>query len=509
MQWEGVVLLNVTCNLCGSVEVKHCTAFVDKSGASVNLGVCIICEAIQPEYSIIDPRRALRQQTSFHESWWKDSTEEVLDEELANLKDLVSVLKAYLGPPAEDNVVLEIGAGRGGLLKALLDSGYNAKGCEPATELVELARKFYSLAPDVLFDLTANDFIEDIVSELPVKPNSFILWHVLEHVENPLSLLEKLARLLKDDGCILLQLPLLKIDYVYPEHYYFVSHRTSKFIANSIGLVLDDIEYDVDNLFATICLRKTSSVTDEEFRFLGLAELPTPLAQGILLREASLSSQKDLLEERMDAIRSMEQMIIERDGSLSSQGDLLEERMEAIRSMEQMIIERDESLSSQKDLLEERMDAIRSMEQMIIERDGSLSSQGDLLEERMEAIRSMEQMIIERDESLSSQRNLLEERAKSLESMERMIADQKHKSAEQNATIENLEIKLKQVELQCEHQKLHIQDIEQKSADREAVVKSLEVLVTDHAKIVADLEGVISEIEAKPLYKLLHRIGLF
>ncbi|MBC2884666.1 methyltransferase domain-containing protein [Ochrobactrum sp. CM-21-5] len=439
--------------MCGSDNVEHYTAFFDKNNAETNLGLCSICQSIVPEYNIIESESAIKQQTKFHEVWWKDTTKEELENDLNSLHELVKFLGMYLGEPAEKNVVLEIGSGRGGLLKALIDAGYNAIGCEPASKLVDLARRFYSLPPEILFELTADRFIDDVVSTIDTKPRSVILWHVLEHVKNPLLLLKKLAAVLDDDGSIILQLPLLKKDYVYPEHYYFVSHETPNYIANKLGFTVGDIKYDADNLFVTICFLKSPGANRVNGGFLYEGVVPNPLAQGLLLRDEAISRQQYLLKERMIAIQSMEQMIIERDITIKEQQSLLDSHHEAMISMERLIDEKSQTIADHVSLLGEHDTAVGAMKKHIHDRDVQI--------------------------------------------------------AEQNKIIGDLVAMRQTTERRLEKLQLEVDGLQELNVNQEGLIRSLEASVNERSAEVVKIKKEISEIEARAAYKLLRRIGLF
>jgi SAM-dependent methyltransferase len=94
--------------------------------------------------------------------------------------------------------VIEVGAGRGGLLAALRAEGYDAVGIEPspAASRAAIARGL-PVQPLAL---------EDAVFP-PGEADLVVLWHVLEHLEDPGDSLERVQRWIKPDGRLVVAVP--------------------------------------------------------------------------------------------------------------------------------------------------------------------------------------------------------------------------------------------------------------------------------------------------------------
>ena len=76
--------------------------------------------------------------------------------------------------------LLDIGSGVGAFMKLALDYGYHVQGADVSAWACDYA---------------------------PVSFDVITLWHVLEHVENPVELLKKVNLLLKEDGLLALEVP--------------------------------------------------------------------------------------------------------------------------------------------------------------------------------------------------------------------------------------------------------------------------------------------------------------
>lgn len=96
--------------------------------------------------------------------------------------------------------VLEIGCGSGYLLNRLKGAGWDVKGMDLSSMLVEEIKKRLGL------DVIVSDFME---YEIPddKKFDLVILRHVFEHLPDPMKAIKKMGGLIKEDGYILMEFP--------------------------------------------------------------------------------------------------------------------------------------------------------------------------------------------------------------------------------------------------------------------------------------------------------------
>jgi SAM-dependent methyltransferase len=95
--------------------------------------------------------------------------------------------------------VLDIGCGRGLLLNQLRKLGWRVMGTELSDGAARFAREVLQL------DIKVGD-----VGRLGLEEGSFdavVLWHVLEHFEDPTNLLREVARLVRPGGFVLVAVP--------------------------------------------------------------------------------------------------------------------------------------------------------------------------------------------------------------------------------------------------------------------------------------------------------------
>ncbi|MCE9604841.1 MAG: class I SAM-dependent methyltransferase [Planctomycetia bacterium] len=122
--------------------------------------------------------------------------------------------------------VLDIGCGRGLTLATLRERGWEVEGVELSSTAAQHARDHLKL------NVTLGGF--DPTRYADSQFDAVIIWHVLEHVPDPLPALEGIARILKPGGVLALAVPnsagwqakLTKYDWFHldlPRHYWHFS----------------------------------------------------------------------------------------------------------------------------------------------------------------------------------------------------------------------------------------------------------------------------------------------
>jgi SAM-dependent methyltransferase len=103
-----------------------------------------------------------------------------------------------LGPLPTAARVIEVGAGRGRLIAALRAKGHDAVGIEPAS-----ASSREAISRGLPVERLA---LED--ADFPTgEADALVLWHVLEHLEDPHAALEQVRGWVKADGRLVVALP--------------------------------------------------------------------------------------------------------------------------------------------------------------------------------------------------------------------------------------------------------------------------------------------------------------
>ena len=98
-----------------------------------------------------------------------------------------------------DGRLLDVGAGIGLFVREAVDAGFDAEGIEISGHAVRTGSARLNVR------LTAGDLLD-----IPIPADSFdvvTLWHVLEHLPNPASVLQAIHRILRTNGLLLIAVP--------------------------------------------------------------------------------------------------------------------------------------------------------------------------------------------------------------------------------------------------------------------------------------------------------------
>lgn len=230
---------NPLCGFCGEALDQ-----ASQSVASIQmltqggLFVCENCHAIST-HKISHKDLGPRGQAIFHELMFGSAPTD-LSSYIKDAKLLRRVIKndypTYFGNKKSE-LIFEVGAGRGSLLKALHDEGYSAIGCEYSTKLVDAGRAAYEFPNEILFQLNAWD-LPEYMHRNSIRPTVLVFWHVIEHIDNCFSLLDPLVKACAEKVTLIFQTPLPVPEYVYPEHLFFPSTETYHYIAEHLGLAV-------------------------------------------------------------------------------------------------------------------------------------------------------------------------------------------------------------------------------------------------------------------------------
>jgi ubiquinone/menaquinone biosynthesis C-methylase UbiE len=96
--------------------------------------------------------------------------------------------------------VLDIGCGRGLMLKYLKDSGWRAEGVEYSQDLSNAAKRSYGIDVHVAQNIEECKFLDNTY-------DAVTMFHVLEHVPNPKKTLQEIYRILKPGGVCIIEVP--------------------------------------------------------------------------------------------------------------------------------------------------------------------------------------------------------------------------------------------------------------------------------------------------------------
>lgn len=156
---------------------------------------------------------------------------------------LINIITESVKP---NSTILDIGCGAGTLLQKLAQLGYIAIGVERDTRSLSLDEKNLKV-----LEGTAESIPAEI---LPRSCDGIVISHVLEHLTDPITVLQNAAKLLKPNGLLFCEVPNnesliakqsgLSWEHLdIPRHINFFDEKTLKLVAQNAGLKVKRIYF--------------------------------------------------------------------------------------------------------------------------------------------------------------------------------------------------------------------------------------------------------------------------
>ncbi|MGN6555669.1 MAG: class I SAM-dependent methyltransferase [Verrucomicrobiota bacterium] len=189
-------LETVTCNLCGSGESDLVFAVpsmrLREQGLRFDLRRCRACGLVR-----LSPRPESQAMATLYQPQHYTAPRHGLVRHLEGmiLRERVS----FVGSHARGKRVLDIGCGSGTFLQEMAEGGYEVNGLDPyQTDTAAI--------PEPLRDRIRNEPFESAC--YPAENFDIItLWHVLEHLAQPVEILQRIWRFLAPTGVLILEVP--------------------------------------------------------------------------------------------------------------------------------------------------------------------------------------------------------------------------------------------------------------------------------------------------------------
>ena len=238
------------CNLCGGHDVSV-LANRSRSGAPLQTVICNQCGLVWSDPFPHDPRRYYEDDYRVeYKNTYAPQLKHILRagkialERYNNLKHLLSGKKT----------ILDVGTGGGEFAYLLKSLGHDLQGIEPNKGYAEYSVAEYGLNLQI-------GFIQD--AQLPNENFDVItIWHVLEHTEDPSSVLSKLQSLLKPDGVLVVEVPNIEATCQAPKstfheaHLYNFNLETLRKMGEKAGLIEQSHTFTEDGGNVSIYFRK-------------------------------------------------------------------------------------------------------------------------------------------------------------------------------------------------------------------------------------------------------------
>jgi 2-polyprenyl-3-methyl-5-hydroxy-6-metoxy-1,4-benzoquinol methylase len=227
--------MTLCCKCCNSEDISKLAYVPDSTGIERQLFLCNNCAGVFAEFGGGGAESDLQQQLTLHEALWLRTPIEEMRFLSSEMLRTVDLFRPILGQPGSEDVICELGSGRGNLTAALAQRGYSVRSCDPSDALNQMAKASYGLTDRQICCSEAEPFLRELKNEnLTIR--AIILWHVIEHVENPVGLIKLCVDAIVTDGVILLQAPMPAPPYIYPEHRFFVTRSWVHRVGQMCGL---------------------------------------------------------------------------------------------------------------------------------------------------------------------------------------------------------------------------------------------------------------------------------
>jgi SAM-dependent methyltransferase len=181
--------------------------------------------------------------------------------------------------------VLDVGTANGSFLKAAKDAGWEVYGCEPNRWLGGWCRTHYGIdvIPGTVFDAKFQGSFFDVLT----------LWDVLEHTPDPRATLQECARLLKNDGLLVVNYPDIgswiaramgrKWVFLLSVHYFYFDRASIRRLLEKLGFEIlvikphfQSLELDYVLFRATQYVKFFASIPRKLVQLLGIGKVQIP-----------------------------------------------------------------------------------------------------------------------------------------------------------------------------------------------------------------------------------------
>lgn len=202
----------IPCNLCDGRDVET-LSMKSRSGKPLRTVICRSCGLVWS-----DPRPHDARQ--FYEHDYRFSYKNIYQPKPKHVfragKVALSRFEKIQGLLSSRKTILDVGAGGGEFAYLLQALGHGVEGIEPNRGYAEYSQQEYELNVQI-------GFVQDAVFP-PASFDVITIWHVLEHTEDPGSVLGRLRSWLKSDGILVVEVPNVEATCQAPQSTFHEAH---------------------------------------------------------------------------------------------------------------------------------------------------------------------------------------------------------------------------------------------------------------------------------------------
>ena len=235
------------CSLCRSDDFQILWSQTDKYGIAVRLCVCDKCgfRQLNPRRSDAEAERFYTQE--YYELYgmedkrksqiWMRRKDRIAQDFAQRVNELVEL-------PGKS--FIDVGCGYGHLLRAANALGAQAQGIEPSSE-----GKEYLLDGDIP---VVHGSLDAFISDGSERFDVVTACHVVEHVNEPVTFLRTLSKLVNDDGILVVEVPntqwQVEVGYhplsTHSAHVSYFTPKTLSAAYRLAGLTVVDVSFGLD-----------------------------------------------------------------------------------------------------------------------------------------------------------------------------------------------------------------------------------------------------------------------
>lgn len=254
MQLNQQLTSSMPCNLCGGHDVSVLGTH-SRSGAALQTVVCNHCGLVWSDPFPHDPRGYYENDYRVeYKNTYAPKPKHIFRAGKIALQRHSKIKHLLAGKKS----ILDVGTGGGEFAYLLKSLGHDLQGIEPNKGYGEYSAAEYGLNLQI-------GFIQDV--DLPEENYDLItIWHVLEHTEDPSSVLRKLRSLLKPEGILVVEVPNIEAICQSPKstfheaHLYNFNLATLRKMGEKVGLVEDSHIFSEDGGNMTLFFRKSDAL---------------------------------------------------------------------------------------------------------------------------------------------------------------------------------------------------------------------------------------------------------
>ncbi len=200
------------CLLCKNTDITIISEVDSKTSAQLPVGLCETCGLVQqtpaPTEEALSQYYKQEYRLEYKQSYAPKPKHVYRASKIARQRiNFLNESKIYSGR------LLDVGAGGGEFTYLAHRAGFRSKGIEPNIGYSEYARNEYDCSV-----ITAE------INSIKEKYNIITLFHVLEHLPDPIKSFERLYNLLEENGVLFVEVPWIETNDASPRSIFFKAH---------------------------------------------------------------------------------------------------------------------------------------------------------------------------------------------------------------------------------------------------------------------------------------------